>query len=124
MKRGECICNRCGKPNSCKAKKCGHCAMIGNKNALKSGRVLSDGRVLVKVEKGHPMANGERYCYESRLVLAAKIGRMLRKEEVAHHVNGVKDDNRSENLMLFPSNGKHLTFHAKLRREEKEKLAV
>lgn len=119
MERKECVCNRCGKPNSCVADRCNSCARIGNLNAWKGGRSqTADGRVLVKLEPG------QRYHYRSRLVLATKIGRPLVKGEVCHHVNQIKSDDHPENLMLFPSNGKHLTFHAKLRREEKEKLTV
>lgn len=33
-------------------------------------------------------------------MLEKKIGRYLNKGEVTHHINGIKDDNRPENLEL------------------------
>jgi hypothetical protein len=51
-----------------------------------------------------------------RLVLEKKIGRFLKKNEVVHHWNEVKTDNRPENLALFRSNGAHTRLHHFARR--------
>lgn len=64
------------------------------------------GYVLVRLSE-HPRANASGYVREHRLVLERVLGRLLRPEEVVHHINRVKNDNRPENLQLFESNSAH-----------------
>jgi len=42
-----------------------------------------------------------RFYAQHRLVMERSIGRSLRKLESVHHINGVRDDNRPENLELW-----------------------
>lgn len=57
------------------------------------------GYILIKL-KEHPYADGKGYVREHRLVMEKHIGRYLTENEEVHHINGIKDDNRIENLKL------------------------
>lgn len=66
-----------------------------------------NGYIRVKLPPSDPLycmthAHGG-YVLEHRLVVARAIGRPLTKQEVVHHKNNIRDDNRFENLELTPS---------------------
>lgn len=63
------------------------------------------------LKHNHPFRNPQGYVFEHRLVIEKIIGRYLLPQEVCHHINKVKNDNRPQNLMAFTNNSVHLKFH-------------
>lgn len=69
----------------------------------------------------HPSANKSGYVMEHILIMEKAIGRHITKDEVIHHKNRIRDDNRIENLDLMTLK-KHASYHMKERwKERKEK---
>ena len=76
----------------------------------------------------YPMATHRRWgggtIFEHRLVIAQSLKRCLERQEHVHHINGIKSDNRLENLELI-SQSNHILYksmcaHCPLRKEVKE----
>lgn len=75
----------------------------------------SDGYICIYFPD-HPKSNKDGYIMEHDLVMECVIGRHLKKDEIVHHINHVRNDNRIENLKL-------MTFkeHAKMHMLERYK---
>lgn len=65
------------------------------------------GYVLVKCPD-HPNRTKAGYVREHRLVMEQHLGRLLRAEEVVHHIDCDRGNNSIGNLRLYASNGEHL----------------
>ena len=74
-------------------------------------RKVKRGRVLVYIPD-HPQATKDGYVRRSRLVMEDFVRRPLTKDEVVHHRNRDKQDDRIENLRLM-LNADHSRYHAR-----------
>lgn len=77
-------------------------------NATKKGRrYTDDGYVQILDPRKCGAMHGSRYILEHRWIMEKSIGRPLIKSEVVHHMNGIRDDNRIDNLCLLAPGEKH-----------------
>lgn len=60
--------------------------------------------------------NGKRYIGQHRKVMEEILGRKLLSHEFVHHINGIKNDNRPENLVVLSK-----TDHNKIHKTEEVK---
>lgn len=86
---------RCGE-----IKSCGCIKRSRTYNGVYTGKKKEKGYVLLYRPK-HPNATSDGWVREHVLVMSDKIGRPLKKDERIHHKNGIRNDNRIENLELW-----------------------
>src|SRR3990167_1099166 len=68
------------------------------------------GGYIVLYNKTHPFRGKNNIVFGHRIVVEKFIGRYLRRDEIVHHINEVKTDNRLSNLFIC-SRGYHAFLH-------------
>ena len=76
----------------------------------KGGRKKTNSGYIVILDKQHPRGSTEGYVFEHIVVMERHLGRFIGTDEAVHHINGVKDDNRLENLEVMGF-GEHTRHH-------------
>lgn len=96
--------------------KCLGIAQLGEGNpSFTGGRVVMNNGYINILNPSHPHADARGYMLEHRLVVEERIGRILGRKEIVHHIDGNPSNNESSNLQLFASQAEHLAKHRSLR---------
>ena len=78
----------------------------------RGGRSLVGGYWMI-YSPDHPAATKKKQVAEHRLVMEKLLGRYLTPSEVVHHIDGNRQNNAPENLMVFQTNKEHLKHELK-----------
>lgn len=87
-----------------------YCSVLCKSESLKGIRVKQDHEYKIsksaqgymfKIVHGHHRANKQGRVKIADIVLEAKLGRKLLKNEIAHHINHIRDDDSPENLEVM-----------------------
>jgi predicted chitinase len=75
------------------------------------GGIYRDGDGYIRIKKfNHPRADIQGYVRRSHLVAEQTLGRYLYSNEITHHKNETRDDDRPENIEVT-KRAEHMAFH-------------
>ena len=94
--------------------------MQGKKNPryreVGSKLVTNRGRIFIKI------ADPNIWIFEHRYIVQKSIGRPLKSFEIVHHINGICNDNRIENLCIVDSHNHEKHTFEKILQKQIRKL--
>jgi len=76
----------------------------------KGGKIEQKNGYIYVLAKNHPNVDKKGYYPEQNLVIEKSIGRYLKKNELVHHLDGDKKNNKLENLKLMKNTIEHHKF--------------
>jgi len=88
---------------------------IKNHPHWKGGKVIMWDYEFTKNPK-HPYTSVTGYVKTARLIMERKLKRYLNPEEVVHHIDGTRTNNKITNLMLFENKSEHIKHHWDIRK--------
>jgi endogenous inhibitor of DNA gyrase (YacG/DUF329 family) len=118
-KRKNVLCEYCGKEfETTRGRFCSKKCVYLNK--IRTGICKRNG---FWYENGYRVLyNGKKNGIKEHIDIMQKyLNRVLTENEVVHHINGIKHDNRFENLQLM-TKGEHSSFHRKKEKSEGKQL--
>lgn len=84
----------------------------------KGGKTMEKYGYVYIYAPNHPHSIHGRYVLEHRLVIEKSLGRILEKNEIVHHRNKIRHDNRLSNLQLM-TQAEHMRHHTEERKRTK-----
>lgn len=82
-----------------------------NNPRWKGGIAIMDGYIYINAPS-HPFRSKQNRFALHRLIMEEKINRFLTPDEIVHHINENRQDNRLENLMIC-TRAEHMHIHRK-----------
>lgn len=88
----------------------------------KGGRKKGPGGYIYLLCHGHPRATKDGYVLEHIVVMEKHLARTIGLDEIVHHKNEIKYDNRIENLEVM-TRAEHINLHHRIVTQEmKDKI--
>lgn|GEM_PF-2727461 len=103
-----------------------HTIRIGDELFDVTGRKRNKHGYVLLCIKDHPNSDSQGYIFEHRIVKEIIEGRFMRNDEVVHHKNHIKHDNRASNLEIL-DRGSHAKLHhigSKRNAETRERMSA